>query len=377
MRVCSGSNKKQVKKMSRIVCISNRVSLPDPVTGEIKAGGLAVGVKAALESNGGGLWFGWDGSIHPDDHGTARSVKRTIQGNLTFLTMSLTQREYDEYYKGMANQNLWPLMHELGDNLDPAPNVYKTYKDVNRLFAKTLLPHLRPDDVIWVHDYHLIPLGKELRALRVHNKIAFYNHIPMPSKTFLESAAVPSFLKQQYNELQSDLFYYDQVGFQSCRDYKNFMGAAGLPYHEPDRFDSHTIAGSPTKFGVFPISIETGEIRGQLNNEKPKPLKRKNYYKTLLGAERLDYTKGLWHRMEGYYCFLKNHPELMEKVRYQQITPLSRSDIKQYKKTIDRTRRAVNKIRNKFSRRDWQPIDYSEDGIPREALLQRMRDAFD
>ncbi|MFP4313156.1 MAG: trehalose-6-phosphate synthase [Alphaproteobacteria bacterium] len=364
--------------MSRIVCISNRVSLPDPKTGKIKAGGLAVGVQAALKSAGGGLWFGWDGNINNDAHYKNRALQNTIQDDVSFITLSLTKKEYENYYKGMANQNLWPLMHQLGNHLEPKPHFYETYKSVNKIFAHNIVNYLRPDDIIWVHDYHLMPLGKELRQLNVRNKIAFYNHIPVPAPAFVQSAVVPSFLQDQYKELLDDLFYYDQIGFQSYRDYQNFSDNFVPNALPPKRYQTAAINGSAARFGVFPISIETQNLQRAIHENGKKQHKNSatiKSYKTLIGAERLDYTKGLWHRMEGYYKFLKDHKEFRKHVQYKQVAPLSRADIVQYKNTINKTRKAVRKIKQRFSSRDWDAIDYSEKNMARERLLVQMRKA--
>ena len=365
--------------MSRIVCISNRVSLPDPETGHIKAGGLAVGVKAAMESNGGGLWFGWDGTTFEASTGK-RELKYADHGDIRFLTMPLTQKEYEYYYKGMSNECLWPMMHELDAYVTTQSGYYRTYNNVNKLFARMVKPHLRHDDIIWVHDYHLLPLGRELRALGIKNLIGYYHHTPVAGSKFVKNSGIPENLKSQYRSLLDSLFYYDQVGFQSFRDFRNFAGFFMDDIETPARF--HTIPlkryGRQTSFGVFPISIETADlVRNARENASQNIalLAEKSKYKILMGAERLDYTKGLPYRLEGYHRFLKHHPEMNEHVRYHQISPLSRQDIRQYKKTIDQTRQIAERIQQDFDNGVWHPLDYTEDGLPREDLVCGFRHA--
>jgi len=360
--------------MSRIICISNRVSLPDPETGQIKAGGLAVGVKAAMKCNGGGIWFGWDGSIlEPGD--TKRTIKRTEKDGITFLTLPLLQEEYDSYYKAMANENLWPLLHGLDDHIEGRRHTFATYRQVNKLFAQLIKPYLQADDLIWVHDYHLMPLGKELRAIGVNNRIGYYHHIPMPSQEFLEKSSVPEFLKNRYQQLMADLFHYDLVGFQSFRDFKNFKTCLNADTQDPVRYKAKAMRhkGNKAHFGIFPISIETHEIVSHANRNAAKYPAKKNGCKTLIGAERLDYTKGLPYRLIGYHEFLDCHPEYWGKVQYQQITPLSRADIQQYKTAIEDTRFAAHEIEEDFSNVKIPPLIYSEEGVPREELISKMR----
>lgn len=356
--------------MPRLICISNRISLPDPKTGEIQAGGLAVGVKAALESQGGGLWFGWDGSIC--ETGKKRTLTRTDLDNITFLTIPLHKEEYENYYKSTANESLWPLMHELGEHIEAKAGAYQTFRRVNRLFARLVKPYLRPGDIIWVHDYHLIPLGRELRALGVRNRIGYFNHIPMPSKDFLTSNAVPGLLRYRFKELYEDFFYYDLVGFQSFRDFKNFFSFFFDQHPLPPRYKSISIRHHHrrTGFGVFPISIETGEL---IHSLKHSGCTLQKECKTLIGAERLDYTKGLCCRLQGFYEFLSRHPDARDKIKYTQITPLSRSDIRQYQATIEKTRQSVEEIRNKFGDKDGRPLSYSEKHVPRPQLMGMFR----
>ncbi|MFP4465389.1 MAG: trehalose-6-phosphate synthase [Alphaproteobacteria bacterium] len=363
--------------MSRIICISNRVSLPNPQTGTIKAGGLAVGVKAALEANGGGVWFGWDGTVCKANR-QKRRITKIQHDDITFLTIPLTETEYEHYYKKMANENLWPLMHELGEHIEGSASSYGIYKCVNRMFARLLKPYLKPDDLLWVHDYHLIPLGRELRTLGVNNRIGYFHHIPMPSEDFLNSRAVPAFLNKQYERLFEDLSAYDLVGFQSFRDFENFESCLSSDVYKPKRYESTSVrlCGSKTHFGVFPISVETADLIRQAREKKDQDAalaSEKDRYRVLIGAERLDYTKGLANRLEGFFEFLQRYPDYQKKIKYHQITPLSRGDIRQYKQTIEKIRRAAGKIHNEYADESWQPLAYREEGMPREQLMGSFR----
>jgi len=368
--------------MSRIVCVSNRVSLPDPKTGEIKAGGLAVGVRAALESHGGCVWFGWDGTIKKKSDPIGSLPGRTQSNGITFLTIPLSESDYDDYYKKMSNGTLWPFMHGLGDHIEENDRAFQTYKEVNALFARRLRPYLKPDDIIWVHDYHLIPLGRALRDLGVKNLVLFFNHIPMPSCGFVYSSAVPHSLRQQYRELVQDLFYYDQVGFQSYRDFTNFTRYLNQHPEMPPRFSTTTLANGSryARFGVFPISIETLQLERKARMAERSPIvetirESVGPCRFAIGAERLDYTKGLHHRIEGLSSLFSLFPEYREHVKYLQIAPLSRDDVAEYKATIALTREAVKEIREQYGSENWQPVYYSEKNIPRDDLFGCFRAA--
>ncbi|MEL6290445.1 MAG: trehalose-6-phosphate synthase, partial [Pseudomonadota bacterium] len=144
--------------MTRLVMASNRVA--DPTKGS-QSGGLAVALGDALRENG-GLWFGWDGRV--DDSPAAQRVALDDGGEYRTATVSLTNEEYDGYYTGMANNVLWPILHYRLDIAKPEAAYIKAYRQVNARFADTLRALIQPDDLVWVHDYHLFPLGAELRA---------------------------------------------------------------------------------------------------------------------------------------------------------------------------------------------------------------------
>src|SRR4249919_2472807 len=162
--------------MSRLVVVSNRVALPS----EHRAGGLAVAMRAALRESE-GLWFGWSGKRVRDASGALHTVR---DANMTYTTMDLSYEDFDHYYNGFSNRTLWPLLHFRLDLVDYRRDTYDGYRRVNALFADKLAPLLRADDVVWVHDYHLIPFAQRLRELGVGNRIGFFLHVPMPSSEF-------------------------------------------------------------------------------------------------------------------------------------------------------------------------------------------------
>ncbi|WP_348754904.1 trehalose-6-phosphate synthase, partial [uncultured Aquincola sp.] len=170
--------------MSRLVVISNRVGDPRKVA----AGGLAVALGDALATRG-GLWFGWSGKIVEDGATGEGELHQQRAGNVELVTIDLSREDHDTYYTGYANQALWPAFHYRLDLADFGSGFFAGYQRVNRLFARKLAPLLRDDDVIWVHDYHLIPLASELRSLGCRQRIGFFLHIPLPPPPIL--AAIP------------------------------------------------------------------------------------------------------------------------------------------------------------------------------------------
>ena len=193
--------------MSRLVVVSNRVGVPD---GSARAGGLEVAIRAALRRRG-GLWFGWSGRVA---EGKA-PAKRIDQDNTSYVTVDLRKDDYEEFYNGFANRVLWPILHYRLDLAEFTRRDLGGYIRVNEFFARNLEKQLTPDDVIWVHDYHLIPFAKALRERGHKNRIGFFIHIPFPPPEIL--TALPN-----HERLIPALGHYDLVGFQTEIDATNF-----------------------------------------------------------------------------------------------------------------------------------------------------------
>ena len=198
--------------MGRIVLVSNRVA---DLSKASQAGGVAVAIADTLRSRKG---FGSAGAAKSAIAATscARRPTSPKSDGTTIATLPLSAREHDEYYTGYSNNVLWPVFHSRLDIAQFEAGYYQRYLDVNKRFAQALRPLLKPDDTIWVHDYHMIPLGMELRALGVTNPIGFFLHIPVPpAQTFL---AIP-----EHRELARGLASYDLIGLQTKVDVGNLI----------------------------------------------------------------------------------------------------------------------------------------------------------
>ena len=195
--------------MSRLIIVSNRVA---PISeGGPAAGGLAVGVYDALKETG-GMWFGWSGDVLS---APPAGIQLEERGPVTFATIGLVRRDYDQYYRGFSNATLWPAFHYRPDLIQFDRHEYDGYCRVNRWLAGKLAPLLKPDDVIWVHDYHLIPFAQALREIGVANRVGFFLHIPFPAAQILLS--VP-----RHRELADALCSFDLLGFQTTPDLRAF-----------------------------------------------------------------------------------------------------------------------------------------------------------
>jgi trehalose 6-phosphate synthase len=348
--------------LSRIVVVSNRVALPRGA--KPPQGGLATAVLAALEQRG-GLWYGWSGTTAPD---TASKVERQKLGKIEFATVPLSKRHYDEYYKGYSNRVLWPLLHSRLDRLEYWRTFEIGYRRVNDLLAEKLVPMLKRDDLIWVHDYHLFPFGHALRLLGCRQAMGFFLHVPFPSFDILRS--LPGFRR-----LLRVLGAYDQVGFQTELDLWNFKNSVryALPGAKIDA-KSVTIEGHRTFCGAFPISIDIEDVvagarRGAASVQGKRLIASLRQRKLIIGVDRLDYTKGLVHRLKAFRRLLERYPPVRGKVTFLQIAQPSRGDVPDYQQMRDYLNSLTGEINGRYAEYDWTPIRYLNKGFAHTTIL--------
>jgi trehalose 6-phosphate synthase len=352
---------------SRLVCVSNRVTVPRKASAP---GGLTVGILGALKQAG-GLWFGWGGELTEGDPGPAEIQTRD---GISYATVGVRRELFDLYYNGFANESLWPLFHYMPARFRFRPQEWAAYEQVNRQFAQSLLPLLRDDDCIWVHDYHLIPLARLLREMGVRSPIGFFLHIPFP---FVETLRV----LPTYAELMRDLVAYDLVGFQTESDLQSFFSAATSLFGTDVLADRQIEVGRHTaRCGVFPIGVDVDAIqKTAASAERSEPVRRMTESllgrKLVIGVDRLDYSKGLVERFAAYEQFLETFPHNCGRITYLQIAPVSRKDVQAYAEIRRKLEQAAGRTNGRFADTDWTPIRYLNRNFPHEVLMGFMRAA--
>lgn len=334
----------------KLIIVSNRVTVPGR-KGQ-SAGGLAVALNDVLAKRR-GMWFGWSGRIGPEQ----REATLSTHGDVTYALCDLSREDYAEYYSGFANRALWPLLHYRLDLTEFARKDLAGYRRVNGYFADLLLPHIEPDDVIWIHDYHLIPLAEALRARGVSNRIGYFQHIPWPSvDVFL---ALPN-----HAEIAHALTACDLVGFQTQRDAANF-GDYLVTEAQATTKDhvSYAVGGNTLQVGVYPVGIDRAGFariaaraaRGRFVRDVEESFSGRPM---LLGVDRLDYSKGLTQRLDAFERLLETHPGYRDKVTFLQITPKSRADIPEYASMQRALAETAGRINGLYGKASWTPIRY-------------------
>ncbi len=352
--------------MKRLVCVSNRISLPRRAA----AGGLAVGVLAALQRIG-GVWFGWSGETSDEPRAEPERVARD---NVCYATVDLRSAEFDRYYNGFCNSTLWPLFHYATGRFRYEYEDYEAYQAVNAQFARQLAGLLRPDDVVWVHDYHLIPLARYLRELSFGGPLGFFLHIPFPPLQVLR--VLPS-----HAEIVRDLCRYDLTGFQTEDDLRAFESCLERPESAlaPERNGSRLeVDGRTVRLGVYPIGVEPGEVAGEAAEAMGEETVQRLIAsllgrKLIIGVDRLDYTKGLTERFRAFEHFLTTFPDNQGKVTFLQIAPLSRSDVLAYGEIRLALEQVAGRLNGRFAEADWTPIRYLNRNFSHATLMGLLR----
>jgi len=352
--------------MSRLVVVSNRVAYLEKKN---QSGGLAVALGDALRDTG-GLWFGWDGTVVEEDE--PRPAKTCQQGKVTIATIPLTKQDYEEYYVGFANQVLWPVCHYRLDLVKFETAYFDGYRRVNARLADALAPLLQPDDIIWVHDYHLISLASELRSRGVTQRIGFFLHIPFPPPGVLLAVPVHQWLVKS-------LFAYDVIGFQTNIDVLNFQRVVAENIGGKVLSDGRVMAYGRTVLArPFPIGIDVDSFVAMSHTsaaeEAIERLNRRHLARShIVGVDRLDYTKGLPERMKAFRRLLELYPDKQKTVTLMQIAPPTREDVAAYTDIRQELEQLSGSINGEYGDFDWTPVRYMHRNVSRERLAALFR----
>ena len=351
--------------------VSNRVPSAedlDPARkGAGAVGGLVSAVRASLLETG-GLWFGSSGRAYP---GPPISGLTRAPGPVELATIFLTTDEADLYYDGFSNRTLWPLLHSFIERARIRHDTYDAYRRVNRRFAQALSSVLRDDDLVWVHDYHLLPLAEELRGLGWNGRLGFFLHTPFPG------ADVFSVLPWARDLLYA-LLSFDLIGVHTRRYMLNlvdsFRSELGGDWNGRD----FAYRGRAARLGVYPIGIDPEPFRVAARESPeslPAMLGLDDDTRIIIGVDRLDYTKGIPHRLRSFSKMLEDRPDLRGNVVFVQISNPSRADVPEYVRERETVERLVGQINGRYSEGGWVPVRYLYRYFSQQSLAAFYRDA--
>ncbi|QDG53639.1 trehalose-6-phosphate synthase [Persicimonas caeni] len=342
------------------------------------SGGL-VGAMSPILRDRGGTWVGWPGCSVDGDDWTAPLEAFAQQSGYSLEPVNLSQADIDAYYAGFANSVLWPLFHGFSRLCEFRPEFWKRYLDVNRRFALRLARSKEVGSHVWIHDYHLIHVGKMLRTAKMDlERLGFFLHIPFPAVDLCRRMP-------WMHQIVDALLAYDLVGFQTPQDLHNFLGCVAhcMPHCEIERGRTSAVLDvghRRLRAEAFPIGTDFDDFSERASRPevaaRAEALQRElGPYDILLGVDRLDYTKGLIHRLEALEVALERYPSLRERVVLYQLVVPSREKVGAYASLKDELERTVGRICGRFSTRKWSPIRYRYGRVDRVELGAMYRQA--
>jgi trehalose 6-phosphate synthase len=353
----------------RLVVISNRVAVPKARGAAGAQGGLAGALNAALQDRG-GTWFGWSGE---EVESATDSVHLQGSDGVTIATIDLTPQEIGEYYNGYANSTLWPLFHYRIDLAEFEQRTGQGYERVNERFADGVTPLIDPADQVWVHDYHLIPLGERLRERGIENRIGFFLHTPWPPTRLLTSLPF-------HERLVSSMLSYDLIGFQTDEWLSSFLHYCEheLGAEVDAQSGRVTFGGRTTIARAYPIGIDWDHFQsqgetGEARQAQQRLLSSTRHRFAMIGVDRLDYSKGLPERIDGIGRFFDQHPERARELVFIQIAPPSREDVESYQQIRNTLEQKCGQINGARSDVDIVPIRYVNRGYSHAELFGFFR----
>ena len=316
------------------------------------------------------MWVGWSGKAADEPVDASQAVELN---KVAYVLIDLSKNDIQEYYNGLTNSVLWPILHYRVDLQKYSRADASGYMRVNRMFADRLSALVNEDDVIWVHDYHLMLLGRELRSRGHRNRIGFFLHTPCAPPDILQTLP-------QHKEILGGLTYYDLIGFQTENDRDNFAHYLAALGAVQVRGGGYEFEGRKVRLRAFPVSIETKTYARLARNAGRSALvalvrESLGASRLVLGVDRLDYSMGIPQRVKAFEQLLETSPEWHGKVTLLQITPKSRTEVEQYREIEAEVTRLIGKVNGRFGDAAWTPIRYVNRSYSRAVLAGIYRAA--
>jgi trehalose 6-phosphate synthase len=350
-----------------VVLVSNRVA-STKADGPIE-GGLASALLQAVKHSG-AIWVG--SRLRAADSSRPPLAALEPMGAGAIAKVDLPGDRYRRYYEGFANSALWPVLHSRPDLIRTDEDDYAAYCEINGMMARGLRSFLRPDALVWVHDYHFLTLAQELRRLGVDRPLGFFLHTPFPDRASF--SCLP-----RHRELVRAMLQYDLLGFQTDGDRANFADYVRKEIGLTVPAQAFVIE-TKTRIETFPIGINTQAFANDAIKAAARPEVARlrgslQDTKLVIGVDRIDYSKGLENRFRAFDLLFQTSPELKRQVSLLQIGLPSRGQIATYGRLQTELAAQVSEINGRHGEVDWQPIRYLNKGYAQSTLAGFYRTA--
>jgi trehalose 6-phosphate synthase/phosphatase len=355
----------------RVIVVSNRLPVSLKRSGELwqsktTAGGLATAMLPILRGSD-GIWIGWSGDTSGAVDETRDAVIKEWADKHRYFAVDLDSEIAQGFYEGIANQALWPVFHHFPSLLRFEPEHWKAYVRANEIFRDEVLKHVRPDDLVWIHDYHFLLLPQMLREAVPEISIGFFLHVPFPSSSVFR--IIP-----KREELLRGMLGADYVGFHTHRYLQHFRTSILRLLGLTSEMDHMQVGKRVVRLEALPIGIAPHEFndlltKGAGTRKQLAELKERfGYCKIVLGVDRLDYTKGIPERLRAYRKFLLDYPEWRGKVVLIQVAVPSRERVPRYTRLRREVDELIGKINGDWSTPNWSPVTYLRRNLPQAEL---------
>jgi trehalose 6-phosphate synthase/phosphatase len=330
------------------------------------SGGLATGLRT-LKTEHQQVMVGWPG-IWPVSEKERRQVKNLLQAQHSY-PIFLSPAELEKYYYGFTNKTIWPLFHYFSTYCSYEESEWQAYKKVNQKFLKKIAELAAPDDMFWIHDYHLMLLPSLLREKYPDSAIGFFLHIPFPSSEVFRSLPWRT-------EVLEGLLGSDLIGFHTYEYARHFLSSVLRLLGLEHEFGALSVKNRVVRVENFPMGIDFGNFTRCLEEDSIKrniarlkeDIKPENR-KIILSVDRLDYSKGITQRLQGFELFLEKNPRWHNRFIYIMLSVPSRTKVMHYSLLKEEVEGLVGKINGRFGSPSWTPIHYLYRSLPFKKLL--------
>ncbi|CAO2652214.1 Nn.00g004970.m01.CDS01 [Neocucurbitaria sp. VM-36] len=358
----------------RLLLVSNRLPITIKRSDEGKyemsmsSGGLVSGLSG-LSKTTTFQWYGWPGLEVPEDE--VSGLEDQLKKEYNAVPIMLDDELADRHYNGFSNAIMWPLFHYHPGEITFDESAWEGYTDANRLFAKAVAKDVQDNDMVWVHDYHLMlmpaMLREELGDTKKNVKIGFFLHTPFPSSEIYRILPVR-------NEILLGVLHCDLIGFHTYDYARHFLSSCSRILGLATTPNGVEFQGKVVTVGAFPIGIDPEKFDEGL--QKPKVQERiaaleKKFQgvKLIVGVDRLDYIKGVPQKLHALEVFLTEHPEWIGKVVLVQVAVPSRQDVEEYQNLRAVVNELVGRINGKFGTIEFMPIHFMHKSVSFDELI--------
>ncbi|MBL7846711.1 MAG: bifunctional alpha,alpha-trehalose-phosphate synthase (UDP-forming)/trehalose-phosphatase [Cyclobacteriaceae bacterium] len=362
----------------RLIIVSNRLPIQltergDKISLRESSGGLVSAMRSFFDrskSDGEYKEKIWIGSADfPEARWKKFVFRNTVSTSFTIDPIFLEAREYSKFYNGFCNATLWPLFHYFPSFVEFSDSTFKAYERVNQEFCKKISNVVQPGDTVWIHDYQLMLLPAMLREKHPEISIGYFHHIPFPSYEIFRMMNRP-----WRERIVSGLLGADVVGFHTDEYVQYFLDAVQKVLGIAHSFRTVQVSSRLVQAGVFPISIDYEKFHQAretkaIRVEREAIRKKFSNHKIIFSVDRLDYTKGITHRLFGFERFLEQHPEWQQKIVFILVVIPSRQIVSKYNERKKMIEEQVGQINGKYSTLQWQPILYRYNTLSFDELM--------